>query len=149
MMSLRTIAVALLSGPVLLLAGGAGCSTLTGSESEDDRSVEYLVADVDSIDAPGQIAPSDTLKVRMRGTVGPNSCYGFDGFDASRATSQLTITPIVAHTTADNIACATVIVPLDRTYTAAPPFASGTLTVTVPQSDRPDVTTTVEVTDGQ
>ena len=63
-----------------------------------------------------------------------------------RSTGRLTVTPIVAHTTADDILCATVVMPLNRTYTVASPLGAGTFTITVPQSDRADVTATVEVT---
>jgi len=100
---------------------------------------------VDSVAVPAQISPTDTLRVEMKGTVGPNSCYRFEKFDVVRSTGRLTITPIVAHTTADDILCATVVVPLTRTYTHGPPFGAGTLTITIPQSDQPDVTATVEV----
>jgi hypothetical protein len=129
-----------------LVAGGAGCTTLTGTEGQP---VEYLTAEVDSLVAPARIAPTDTLKVRMRGTVGPNSCYQFERFSVTRSTDRLTVTPVVRHTTAADVACLTVVVPLNRTYVAAPPFAEGSLTVTVPQPDQPDVTTSVRVTDGQ
>jgi hypothetical protein len=118
---------------------------LTGTGGEDAPQVEYLVAGVDSLTVPSQIAPTDTLTVRMQGTVGPNSCYGFEEFDVARSTGQLRVTPVVAHTIADNIACAMAVEPLDRTYTAPPPFAEGTLTITVPQSDQPAVTASVTV----
>jgi hypothetical protein len=148
MMSLRTLFAVLLSGTALLVGGGAGCSMLTGAGGESEaRQVEFLVAEVDSLDVPAQIAPTDTLAVRMKGTIGPNSCYGFEAFDVARSTGRLRVTPVVAHSTADNIACAMAVEPLDRTYTAAPPFAEGTLTVTVPQPDRPDVTASVTITD--
>lgn len=141
---LRTVFVVLISGIIVLPLGGAGCSILGGDG--DDRREETLVAKVDSVIVPSRIAPTDTLRVRMRGSVGPNSCYRFEEFDVLRATGRLTITPVVVRTTADDIACATVVVPLNRTYTAAPPFDEGTLTITVPQPDQPDVTTSVDVT---
>jgi len=118
---------------------------LTGVGSNEAPQVEYLVAAVDSLTVPSQIAPTDTLTVRMRGTIGPNSCYGFEEFDVARSTGQLRVTPVVAHATGENINCAMMVESLDRTYTAAPPFAEGTLTITVPQSDRPAVTASVTV----
>jgi hypothetical protein len=148
MSHLRTLFVALLCVPFILLASGAGCSMLTGAET-DDQQAEYLVADVDSIDAPSQIAPSDTLRVRLVGTVGSDGCHSFERFDVGRSSGRLTLMPIVKHTTGEGIACTEAIVPLNRTYTAPPPFAEGSLTVTVPQPDQPDVTTSVRVTDGQ
>ena len=140
----RTLLVALLCVPFVLLASGAGCSMLTGAET-DGQQLEYLVASVDSIDAPSQIAPSDTLRVRLVGTVGPDGCHSFERFDVERSSGRLTLMPIVKRTTGEGIACTQAIVPLNRTYTAPPPFAEGTLTITAPQSDRPDVTASVEV----
>jgi hypothetical protein len=143
MIDLRPLFVVLFAGAAVLLSGGFGCSTLTGSE--DGRTVEHLVATVDSLDAPARISPSDTLSVRLRGTVGPNSCYTFDRFDVDRSADRLTVTPVVEHVTKEGTACLTVVIPLSRTYKAAPPFKSGSLTIAVPQPDRPDVTATVEV----
>jgi len=145
MSSLRAVAAVFALGTVALVGGGAGCSMLTNSDDDPDDAVERGVAEVDSLHAPAQIAASDTLLLRLTGTVGPNGCYAFDGFDVERAGGRLTVTPGVVHRTGQ--ACTQAIVPLDETYAAAPPFAEGTLTVVVPQPDRPDVTTTVEVTE--
>jgi hypothetical protein len=82
----------------------------------------------------------------MTGIVGPNGCYGFAGFDAERSAHRLRVTPVVARRTGEGIGCTQAIVPLDETHTAVPPFTEGTLTVVVPQADRPDVTATIEVT---
>jgi hypothetical protein len=103
------------------------------------------VAEVDSLIAPSQIAPSDTLSMRLLGTVGPNGCYSFDRFDVERSTDRLTVTPVVEHGTSEEILCSMAVVPLDETHEARPPFEKGTLTIAVPQPDREDVTTTLEV----
>ena len=144
MSSLRAVVAVFALGTVALVGGGAGCSMLTNADDDPDDAVQRGIAEVDSLHAPAQIAASDTLTLRMTGTVGPNGCHSFDGFDVERTTDRITITPVVAHRTGR--ACTQAIVPLDETYTAAPPFDEGTLTVVVPQADRPDVTAAVEVT---
>jgi len=136
MTSIQSVLIAGGMGLVVLLVGGAGCSMLSTAESGPDP--ETGVAAVDSIDAPDRIASSDTLRVRFYGTVGPNGCYAFDGFETERNGRGLTITPVVQYR-------GMAIVPLDETYRAAPPFEEGPLTVTVPQPDGVDVTTTVTV----
>jgi hypothetical protein len=144
-MKLRTLLVVVLAGTVALSGGGAGCSMLTNTGSDDERTVEFLVAEVDSLHVPARIAPTDTLTVRLQGTVGPDGCYSFDRFDTERSADRLTVLPVVKRRTGEEVGCTQAIVPLDRTVEAAPPFAEGTLTVEVPQPDRPDVTAPVEV----
>jgi len=144
MRPLRLFLVAVALGTVALVGGGAGCSMFTNADDESSPTVEQDVATVDSVYAPAHIAASDTLSLRLTGTVGPNGCHSFDGFDVERADDQLTITPVVEHRTGQM--CTQAIVPLDETYAAAPPFTEGTLIVVVPQPDRPDVTVAVEVT---
>jgi hypothetical protein len=143
---LRPLFVAAALSIVALVGGGAGCSMLTNADDDASPPVEQTVATVDSLYAPARIAPSDTLSLRMTGTVGPNGCYGFDAFDVERSADRLQVAPVVVRRTGEGIMCTQAIVPLDETYTAAPPFTEGTLTVVVPQPARPDVTATVEVT---
>jgi len=145
MQSVRLLFGTLVLGMIVFAGGGAGCSMLANSDDGTDDAVERGVAEVDSLHAPTHIAASDTLALRLTGTVGPNGCHSFDGFDVERSGGQLTITPVVEHRTGQM--CTQAIVPLDETYAAAPPFAAGTLTVVVPQPDRPDVTAAVEVTE--
>jgi len=144
MRSLRILVGILALATVAVAGGGAGCSMLTNADDDSSPPVEPGVATVDSLYAPERIAPSDTLSLRLTGTAGPNGCYSFDGFDVDRTAGRLTITPEVVHRDADM--CTQALVPLDETYAAAPPFTEGTLTVVVPQPDRPDVTATVDVT---
>lgn len=144
-MHVRSLLVVLVTGMVALVAGGAGCSMLTNSDSNEGRQVASLVAEVDSIDTPNEIASSDTLTVQFYGTVGPNGCYSFERFDVERSASRLIVTPVVERVTGEDVVCTMAIVPLDVTYTAAPPFEEGTLTVEVPQTDGSEVTATVEV----
>lgn len=103
------------------------------------------IATVHCIEAPNRMAPSDTLSVRLRGTVGPNGCYSFDRMSVERAPERIEITPLVDRVHRGNGACTMAIVPLDETLHLEPPFAGGTLSVVVPQSDGPAVTTTVSI----
>lgn len=130
---------------VVLLGIGFGCST--GAQPDENENVELLVAEVDSIHAPTQIAPTDTLSIRLTGTVGPNGCYSLDRIEEERSEEQLTLTPVVRHVTGQM--CTMAIVSLDVTHEVAPPFEEGPLQIVVPQSDRSDATATVEVTGGE
>lgn len=146
MRSLRVLFGILALGTVAVVGGGAGCSMLTNADDDSSPTVEQGVATVDSLHAPARVAPSDTLSLRLTGTVGPNGCYSFDGFDVERSPDRLRIVPVVTQQTGEGLMCTQAIVPLDEVYAAAPPFAEGPLTVVVPQPDRPDVTATVDVT---
>lgn len=143
---LRTTVALFTLGAIAFASSGFGCSM--GVQSDEDLP-EFHVAEVDSIDVPERIAPTDTLSVRLFGTVGPNGCYSLDRIKEDRSDGQLTVTPVVRYERADDVACTMALVPLDATYEAEPPFDKGTLQVVVPQSDDPDVTATVEVTDDE
>lgn len=138
--SLHVVLSFLLTGVLVLIGGGFGC--LTGA-NVDDRRDEFVVAEVDSIEVPSRIAPSDTLSVDLYGTVGPNGCYSLDRIKEERPAGTVTLTPIVRHRTGGF--CTMAIVPLDATYDVPPPFEDGTLDIVVPQPDQPDVTATVTV----
>lgn len=142
-MDRHTILVVLFIGTIAITSSGAGCSTVSGSTPGDE--VDTVVADVDNIEVPEHISPSDTLVVRFSGRVGPNGCYSFDRFDVERTAGRLTITPVVRHRTGDDIMCTMAIVPLDETCRVAPPFSEGTWTVTVPQPEGENISSTVEV----
>jgi hypothetical protein len=139
----RSVLLVVVAVGTALLVGGAGCSNVAGADESDPP-----VATVDSIEAPSRIAPSDTLTVRLRGTVGPNGCYSLDRVDVRRAAGRLTLTPLVDRVRGGDVACTMAIVPLDETMRFDPPFEEGALTITVPQPDQADVTATVEVTAG-
>lgn len=146
MKSFPSVRIVVFVGLVALVVGGAGCSMLSNADSTPDEESETGIAEVDSIEAPTQIASSDTLTVQFYGTVGPNGCYSFDGFETEKHDGRLTITPVVQYRGGEGMMCTMAIVPLEETYTAAPPFEEGSLTLEVPQPDGPDVTATVEVT---
>ncbi len=135
----------------LLLLSGAGCgSTATTTTAQPPTTTDAPVPDtarVARIDVPAQIAPSDTLRIHLSGTVGPNGCYSLARIDEGRTPGRLTLTPLVRPPTADDRACTMAIVPLDTTHVASPPFEPGRLAVRVPQGSRPAVTDTVTVTD--
>jgi hypothetical protein len=133
-----------LLGMAVLVAGGSGCAALSGANPPDEAD-DPRVATVDSVEVPARIAPTDTLAVRLRGTVGPNGCYALDRLRADRTDGRLTLTPLVQYRGGPNAMCTMQVVPLDETHRAAPPFDEGVLTVTVPQPDGPARTATVTV----
>ncbi len=84
--------------------------------------------------------------MHLYGTVGPNGCYTLARIASERTGSRLTLRPLVADATDERRMCTMAVVPLDATYTAAPPFTEGTLRIVVPQASQTNVTTTVTVT---
>lgn len=141
---------------IMVLGGGPGCTSAAHTnEPSPSPTAEAATADttaldtatVDRIDAPSQIAVSDTLTVHLYGSIGPNGCYSLARIDEDRSPDHITLTPLVQPPTGQDRACTMAIVPLDEAYTLAPPFEAGPLTVTVPQTNRSAVTVTVEVTD--
>ncbi len=140
--------VAMLVG--LPLFGGASCGSTAATTSQPTAPTDASALDtarVARIDAPDRIAPSDTLRVHLSGTVGPNGCYSLARIDEARAPGRVTFTPLVRPPTADDQACTMAIVPLDTTHAASPPFEPGRLAVGGPQGDQPAATDTVTVTD--
>jgi hypothetical protein len=133
----------------IVVLGSAGCSGSADSARTADRVVvpqapSSLMAEVDSIEAPSRIGTTDTLSVRLQGTVGPNGCYSFNRMAVERAPRQIRLVPLVSRATQGG--CTMAVVPLDETVRVDPPFVPGTLTITVPQPNRENAATTVEVT---
>jgi len=140
--------VVMLVGP--LLFGGASCGSTASTASSAPNPPHASALDtarVARVDVPDQIATSDTLRIHLSGTVGPNGCYSLARIDEARASGRLTLTPLVQPPTADDQTCTMAIVPLDTTYAAPPPFEAGRLAVTVRQKGRSPVTDTVTVED--
>ena len=151
--SLRTVALAIL-GVAFLACGGPDSARSPEPESPDAHvspgsSTGAPLAQVDRLEVSDQITTADTLSVHLSGTVGPNGCYSLARIEEARASDQVTLRPVVQPPTRSDQACTMALVPLDTTHRVAPPFEAGTLTVTVPQSDGPSVTATVEITDSQ
>lgn len=129
-----------------LVLGGATCSAASEEASSSPArtaTADTLLATVDTVQAPAQIAPTDTLRVRLRGMVGPNGCYSLSRVETERASGQVVLRPVVRHR--EQGMCTMAIVSLDETITLAPPFPEETLRIVVPQTDRPTVRTTVRV----
>ncbi len=150
---LGTFLPAFLLSLAVLACGGTGSARTSATQpaetqSSSGASVDTTLAHVDSIDVPAQIATTDTLSAHLYGGVGPNGCYALARIEEERAPGQVTLLPIVQYSTAEDRMCTMAVVSLDTTHAIAPPFQSGTLTVTVPQSDGPPVTATVEITEG-
>lgn len=135
----------------IVALGSVGCSGGSQTARTADRVVvpqapSSLIAEVDSIEAPPRIGTTDTLAVRLQGTVGPNGCYSFNRMAIERSPRQVRLVPLVQRASRGDAACTMAVVPLDETVQLDPPFVPGTLTVTVPQPSRENVATTVEVT---
>lgn len=139
---------------MIFALGSAGCSGGTETSRSASRRVvsqapSSLIAEVDSIEAPARIGTTDTLAVRLQGTVGPNGCYSFNRMATERSPGQVRLVPLVNRTARGDAMCTMAIVPLDETVRLDPPFGAGTLTITVPQPNRENVATTVTVTDAE
>lgn len=82
---------------VLLLS-----SVYLNSCGEDDRVVirictEYPVARVDTVIAPDTVNVNDTLRIRLKGYLGPNSCYHFYQFEPNLVNNSLDLTVRIIH----------------------------------------------------
>jgi hypothetical protein len=55
-------------------------------------SVNYFLVRVDSISIPDSISQTDTLKIKLYGTIGNNGNYAFDRFEAERSAHNLSLT---------------------------------------------------------
>ncbi|MBI4727609.1 hypothetical protein HY768_10410 [candidate division TA06 bacterium] len=89
----------------VVLTALSGCSKTTGPE------VSYFVVKVDSITVPDSISRSDTLKIRLYGTIGNNGNYSFDRYEATRDSYKLNLTVWGKHV--DNDVATMVMVLLD------------------------------------
>ncbi len=126
-----------------LMTAGVGCvGSEAGSPSADPSS---LLAEVERMEVPDRVASSDTLTVRLVGTVGPNGCYSLDRLDVERGVEQIQIRPLVDRVHRRDAMCTMAIVPLDETLRLSPPFSADTLSILVPQSEGAAVTATVPV----
>lgn len=135
--------------PLCALLGMGTCSTAQqeGGASNQASAPDTLLAQVDTVEAPARITPTDTLQLRLRGTVGPNGCYSLVRVEQERTPTQVILRPVVRHSGED--ACTMAVVPLDEGVTVAPPFEEGALRLVVPQTDRSAIRTTVQVGAGR
>jgi hypothetical protein len=136
-------AVSACGGPGAVQGASASSSAPPASRPPPDTTL----ARVDRLGVPSQLATTDTLAVRLSGTVGPNGCYSLTTVDTSRTPRQVLLRPIVQPPAPTDQACTMAVVPLDTTVRIPPPFPVGPLRLTVPQNDRPPVTVTVEIVD--
>lgn len=122
---------------------GGGCAGGGAAGTADDRL--RPVAEVNRIEVPDRIGTSDTLTIRLLGTVGPNGCYSLERVAVKRGAERVQITPLVNQDRRQDAMCTMAIVPLDETVRLAPPFGEGRLSVVVLQSEGGSVQNTVEV----
>lgn len=147
---LRTALPILVGGLAVLACSGPNAAQRPTSQSPQAQETHQTapdrpIAEVDSLGVPARIATTDTLAVHLTGAVGPNGCYALARIETERAPGQVTLRPLVQPPQDEDRMCTMALVPLDTTHRVAPPFEAGTLTVTVPQQDRPAVTATIEV----
>ena len=136
--------------PMLLCAviagGGATCSAASDvapSPSAPETPTDTLLATVDTVQAPARLATTDTLRLRLRGMVGPNGCYSLVRIEKDRTPERVILRPIVRHS--GQSMCTMAVVSLDETIALAPPFRKGQFRIVVPQTDRPKVRRTIQV----
>lgn len=124
---------------LLMTALWTGCSII-----DDGTNTSTFVVKVDSMSVPTEIASSDTLAIHPFGRVGPNGCYSFKRFEASRTSSFLELKLIGELVEGNDIGCADVIVELDTTYKVSPPL-EGPFEIKINQPDESVLSRTVEV----
>jgi len=76
-----TICFAVLS----VIALFASCTKTT------EPMISYFVVKVDSLAIPDTISQSDTLKIKLYGTIGNNGNYSFDHYEATRDSFKLNL----------------------------------------------------------
>ena len=132
---------------VSFIGSGATCSAASneGAASGSNLPADTLLATVDTVQAPTRIAPTDTLRIRLRGMVGPNGCYSLVRVAKKRTPERVVLRPIVRHS--GEGMCTMAIVSLDETIALTPPFTEGILRIVLPQTDQSPVRTTVRVED--
>ncbi len=70
------------------------------------------LADIERVLCAHQIAPSESLAVRLVGTIGPNGSWALDRVDVERSADGVLITPHVRRVAGDNFI--QMVMPLDR-----------------------------------
>lgn len=93
---------------ILLLTTVALC---LGCSTEPENSTELFKVKVDSISSPTFGALSDTLVLRLYGTIGNDGCYSFSHIEDTRQPLKLDLTVWGEHSSAG--ACPAVMVYLD------------------------------------
>lgn len=116
-----------------------GCSII-----DDGINTSTFVIQVDSINVPTEIASSDTLAIRPFGRVGPNGCYSFKRFEASRTSSSLELKLIGKLVEGNDIGCFSAIVELYTIFKVPPPL-EGPFGIKINQPDESVLSRTVEV----
>jgi hypothetical protein len=79
------------SNILLLLAFVAGCQDLAQPSTTDTGPVEFIVR-VDSMSHPSFAATTDTITIRLFGTVGPDGCHSFSHFEDTWQPLRLDLT---------------------------------------------------------
>jgi hypothetical protein len=101
-----------------------------------------FVVEVDSIEVPSSVQSTDTLDLRLFGTIGPNGCHQFDHYEASRTSSSLVLKVIGQRKEGG---CTDMIVTLDREYRVSPPLDGSVFVINIKQPDGSLLRDSVEV----
>jgi hypothetical protein len=72
--------------PLIAVLVVASCST------ETETGLGQFLVKVDSMSHPSFAATSDTITIRLFGTVGPDGCHSFSHFEATRQPLRLDLT---------------------------------------------------------
>ncbi len=114
------------TGFALLLSSLIGCD-VTGPD------VRRFTAPVDSMIVPSTIVGSDSLEIRLFGSL-PNSCYGIEGVDAEKTAEKVEITVRGTENIREGIGCYAAIKNWDWLLVVSPPYEDP-FTVDVDQGD--------------
>lgn len=102
----------LIAGMALLL--GLGCDV-------PGRAYGIHRVRVDTVMLPDTLAPGRSLRIRVKGVVGPTSCDTFDHVERYRSGTGVTLVLWAKRRYVKN--CTSQSVPLDTTFVESPPFA--------------------------
>jgi hypothetical protein len=94
---------------------------LLGACEVPGRSYGIHRVQVDTIIVPDTLAPGQSLRLRVKGSLGPTSCDTFDHMERYRSETGVTLVLWARRQYVKN--CASGSVPLDTTFVEPPPFA--------------------------
>lgn len=113
----------------LLVAGAllAACNGHSGEVGAKGSGVSQLRAVVNEILSASQVAPGESLRVRLSGTVGPNGAYSLGEVRVTRERQRIVIEPLVNRQEDGNFI--QMLIPLEHTLALALPAGRYTLEV--------------------
>lgn len=91
----------------------------------------YFRVEIDSLKVPDTIFSGDTLEIKLYGLIGNNGCYSFDRFCTERDSMNVELS--VRGRKVHSDVCPQVMIYLDTSYMALPPFDPGTFEIEILQ----------------